>query len=318
MKATPFKRQWTAWLDRRIPASPSLVLHQKRIFILPTRQGMAFGVSLILMLLAAINYQNSLAYGLTFLLFSVGVITILHTYRNVAGLRLTAAGALPAFVDEPVRFRVRLDDERRAHQAIAIGWQRDELQYADVEVGNATDLDLFFVPKSRGWLRPGRLRVESRFPLGLMVAWSWLDLEQKALIYPKPLPGDLLLPAGIDTDTEEGARVHGQGADDFLGLRPYQSGDSRRRLDWKAYSRGQGLLVREFATLTGSDLWLDFSVLEGDTETRLSRLCHWVLACSSKQQRFGLRLPGVVLAPDAGDAHQAAALKALALFGQPS
>ncbi|WP_407363121.1 DUF58 domain-containing protein [Pseudomonas luteola] len=318
MKAGSFRRQWSAWLDRRIPAAPSMVLHQKRIFILPTRQGTAFGVALILMLLAAINYQNSLAYGLTFLLFSVGIVTILHTYRNLAGLRLTAAGSAPAFVDEPVRFRVRLDDEGRAHQAIAIGWGKDTLQYTDVEAGSASELDLFLTPVRRGWLRPGRLRVESRFPLGLMVAWSWLDLEQKALIYPKPIPGDLLLPAGLDADADEGARTQGQGADDFLGLRPYQPGDSRRRLDWKAYSRGQGLLVRDFAMLTGSDLWLDFSVLDGDVEARLSQLCHWVLVCSTKQQRFGLRLPGTVLGPDTGEAHQSASLKALALFGQPS
>ncbi|TWI53448.1 uncharacterized protein (DUF58 family) [Pseudomonas duriflava] len=303
-----------AWIDRRIPAAASLELRQKRIFILPTQQGMAFIAALFLMLLAAINYQNSLAYGLTFLLGSVFLLTILHTYRNLAGLRLTAHGSATAFVDEPVRFQIRLDGQR-PHQAIAIGWQPNDMLYTDVEVGESADIDLFLTPGQRGWLKPGRVRVESRFPLGLMVAWSWLDLDQRALIYPKPLAGDLPLSVGSEADKHEGARSQGAGVDDFLGLKPYQAGDSRRRLDWKAYSRGQGLLVRNFATLTGSDLWLDFTLLDGDVEMRLSRLCHWVLACSANQQSFGLRLPNITLPPAAGEAHREAALRALALYG---
>lgn len=100
--------RWQRWLNRRIPPASSVELNQRRVFILPTRQGGAFGLALLVMLLAAINYQNSLAYGLTFLLLSLGVVTILHTYRNLAGLRLTALGADPVFAGERAGFRVRL------------------------------------------------------------------------------------------------------------------------------------------------------------------------------------------------------------------
>ncbi|MEX6784375.1 DUF58 domain-containing protein, partial [Pseudomonas aeruginosa] len=105
--------RWQRWLNRRIPPASSVELNQRRVFILPTRQGGAFGLALLVMLLAAINYQNSLAYGLTFLLLSLGVVTILHTYRNLAGLRLTALGADPVFAGERAGFRVRLESPRR-------------------------------------------------------------------------------------------------------------------------------------------------------------------------------------------------------------
>lgn len=59
------------------------------------------------MLLVGINYQNSLAYGLTFLLMAVFVVTILHTYRNLAGLVLKAGGGAAVFVGEQACFRVR-------------------------------------------------------------------------------------------------------------------------------------------------------------------------------------------------------------------
>jgi uncharacterized protein (DUF58 family) len=307
--------RWRGWIARRIPPAPSQQLNQRRIFIVPTRQGLAFGVALLLMLLTAINYQNSLAYGLTFLLLSLFIVAILHTYRNLGGLRLTALGAQPVFVGEQAAFRVRLEGEGRARQAVGIGWDAQRLQFADVQADGAQDVLLALTAERRGWLRPGRLRVESRFPLGLLVAWSWLDLQQAALVYPRPLPGDLPLQSAAADADEEGVQSSGRGVDDFQGLRPYQPGDSRRRLHWKAYSRGQGLLVKDFAALAGRNIWLEFDTFGGDAEARLSRLCFWVLQLSQRQQPFGLRLAGAQIVVAEGDGHREACLRALALYG---
>lgn len=312
------KPLWGRWLARRIPPAASVRLNQRRIFILPSRVGAAYGLALLLMLLVGINYQNSLAYGLTFLLMAVFVVAILHTYRNLAGLVLKAGGGGAVFVGEQARFRVRLESREREHQAVALGWPPAELLARDVPRQGQAELELSLPAQRRGWLRPGRLRVESRFPLGLLVAWSWVDLDQAVLVYPRPLEGELPLAAGLGAEDEEGMRARGQGADDFQGLRDYQPGDSKRRLDWKAYSRGQGLLVKEFAMLGGRDLWLDFEQLGGDAELRLSLLCHWVLQLAERQQAFGLQLPGQVIAPDSGEGHRDACLRALALFGEPA
>jgi uncharacterized protein (DUF58 family) len=311
------RTRWQGWLDRRIPAAPRVQLNQRRIFILPSRVGAAFGVALGLMLLAGINYQNSLAYGLTFLLASVFVIAILHTYRNLAGLVLKAGGGVAVFAGEQACFRVRLESTGQVHQAVALGWPPAELQVLDVAALGQSECDLSLPTTRRGWLRPGRVRVESRFPLGVLVAWSWIDLDQRVLVYPRPLPGDLPLGsgAGEDDDHAQGRRIQGRGADDYQGLKPWQPGDSRRRLHWKAYSRGQGLLVKDFAALTGRDLYLDYSELGGDVETRLSLLCHWVLALEARQQPYALRLPGMELPVDCGATHRDACLRELALFG---
>ena len=308
--------RWQRWLARRIPASSSVVLNQRRIFIMPSAAGGAFALVLLLMLLAAINYQNSLAYGLTFLLMSLFIITILHTYRNLAGLTLKAAGASPVFVGEQGRFRLRLHSGGREHQAIAVGWSTAQLQVVDVPANGVSDCELSLPSLARGWLRPGRLRVESRFPLGIVVAWSWVDLDQAVLVYPCPLTAELPLFAGGTDDSEEhGTRTLGAGSDDFQGLRSYQPGDSKKRLHWKAYSRGQGLLVKDFAALAGRDIYLDFDAISGDVETRLSHLCHWVLQLSAAQQAFALHLPDQQLPLASGAAQREACLRALALYG---
>lgn len=313
---TALKPRWSRWLARRIPAAASVRLNQRRIFILPTRVGAAFGAALVLMLLVGINYQNSLAYGLTFLLASVFIVAILHTYRNLAGLVLKAGGGGAVFVGEQATFRVRLESQGRAHQAVGLGWPPAELQLGDVPAKGQVAQDLPVPARVRGWLRPGRLRVESRFPLGLLVAWSWVDLDQAVLVYPRPEEGELPLSVGLNQDDEDGMRPSGHGADDFQGLRSYQPGDSKRRLHWKAFSRGQGLQVKDFASLRGRELWLDLDSLGGDLESRLSLLCHWVLQLSERQQPFGLKLTDQELAPDYGDGHRDACLRALALFGK--
>lgn len=315
----PLRRRWQRWLARRIPAAASVRLDQRRIFIIPTRVGAAFALALLLMLLAAINYQNSLAYGLTFLLGALFVVAILHTYRNLAGLVLKAGGAGAVFVGEQGRFRVRLESSARAHQAIALGWPPAALQTLDVPALGASECELSLPALRRGWLRAGRLRVESRFPLGLLVAWSWVDLDQALLVYPRPLAGELPLAGGADDQPEEqGACAQGRGAEDFQGLKNYQPGDSKRRLHWKAFSRGQGLLIKDFAALSGREPWLDFEALAGDVEARLSLLCHWVLQLSERQQPFALALPGQIVPPDTGERHREDCLRALALFGMPA
>ncbi len=313
------RARWRRWVARRIPPAAQVQLNQRRIFIMPSRVGAAFVVVLVLMLLAAINYENSLAYGLTFLLAAVFHVAILHTYRNFSGLILKAGGTTAVFVGEQARFRVRLESAEQAHHAVGLGWPPGELQVLDVPAGGQVECELNLPALRRGWLRPQRLRVESRFPLGILVAWSWVDLDQAALVYPRPLPGDLPLNSGAGADDEEeGQRALGQGADDYQGLKTYQPGDSKRRLHWKAYSRGQGLLVKDFAALAGRNLWLDFLAIGGDPEARLSLLCHWVLQLHASQQPFGLRLPGQELAPDHGDSHRDTCLRALALYGVAS
>ncbi len=305
------------WQDRRAPPVAQVQLGQRQIYIMPDRSGAGFAVVLLLILLAAINYQNSMAYALVFLLGSVFVVAILHTFRNVSGLRVAGAGTPAVFAGEHARFLLRLESAGREHQAIAVGWSADSLQSVDVAAGTALELELNLPTATRGWLAAPRMRLQSTFPLGVLRAWSYFNLGQRVLVYPRPLEGELPVMASAADDSEgEGQRVAGQGVDDYQGLKDYQPGDSWRRLHWKAYSRGGQLLVKEFADLRGRELCLDFMALGGDLEQRLSRLCHWVLELSREQRPFALRLPDCYLPVDTSDGHREACLRALALYGQ--
>lgn len=309
-------KQWFAgWLARRIPPVQRLRLQQKHIFIIPTRIGIAYAGALVLMLLVAINYQNSLAYALTFLLASLGLLTMFHTWRNLAGLIVSAAGSEACFVGEQGLYRLRLHSDSHDYQAIAVGWQPQQLTVLDVQRGAEQSAELSLIGQRRGWQQAPRLRLETRFPLGLFVAWSQIDLAQAVLVYPQPKDDPLQVSAGVGEEDDSQHSTERAGVDDYHGLAVWQPGDSLRRIHWKAWSKGQGLFIKQFSEQQGQQQILDFERLSGDVEHRLSVLCAQVLKLSDTQQLFSLLLPGQQIGPDAGAEHRQRCLRALALYG---
>ena len=302
------------WLKRCIPPASQVRLDHRRIFIMPTRAGMGLLLLLVIMLIGAINYQNSLVYAVVFLLGSLFWVGLHHTYRNLAGLELQANGSLPVFAGEEAPLNLTLLSDRREHQAIVLSWPSSLPRQVDVEPRLSTPLTLYYPTARRGWLTPGRLRVETRYPLGWFVAWSLVDLDWQVLVYPQPLnlplPG---LPAG---GAGEGEQLLAEGVDDFQGLRNYQPGDSKRRLDWRAWSRGQGLHSKVFAEPRHTSQWLTLAQAPGHSlEQQLSCLTGWVLQLEQRHQPYGLELQGKRIGPALGESHRDACLRALALHG---
>ena len=63
------KNRFLDWLLQPRATEPGAVLlTQRRVYILPTRQGVAFGAVLVVMVLGSINYQLGLGFVLAFLL----------------------------------------------------------------------------------------------------------------------------------------------------------------------------------------------------------------------------------------------------------
>lgn len=311
-----WQQRWQAWLDRRIPPAAQVTLSHRSIFILPTRSALTFGLLLLLLLITAINYQNSLIYALTFWLFSVGLAAMLFTFRNLSGLTLIAGHAAPCFAGERLRLPLWLQADRRGHQALLLGFPDQPAQQASVAAGERQALHLSLQAHQRGPLQTGRLRLDSRYPLGLFNAWSWVRLEFRGLVYPRPETVPFVFLAGDGGEQLSGAPSAQSGEQDFQGLRPYRQGDSMRRIAWKQLARGKGLVSKDFDHDEGATCWLDWAALAGvPTETRLSRLCGWVLQAHQQGWRYGLRLPGSEFSPDNSEGHRDRCLRALALYG---
>jgi uncharacterized protein (DUF58 family) len=302
------------WLDRRLPPANSVTLGLRTIFILPTREGVFFAIMMFFMMIAAINYQNSLIFATTFLLGSLFVVSILHTYRNMSGLTIAAGSTRAAFAGEDAEFSVVLSRHgERTFEAIHLGWNDSMLQVTDLVDDAESKIRLYVETARRGRLNPGRLLVQTYYPVGLFRAWSWVDLDMSALVYPRPLFAGSVPPAFGNSN--ESQLLHREGVDDFFGLREYRKGDGLRHIAWKSYARTNQLFTKQFAAFVDRRVWLEWDYFTGmDRESRLSRLCYWVVQLSKTSSAYGLRLPGMEIAPASGAHHREKVLKALALF----
>jgi uncharacterized protein (DUF58 family) len=319
----PLRRSWQRWSDswlrNRLPRSRSARLNQRRIFILPSRNGLYFLLLAAALFIGGINYGNGLILLVSLLLVSLFLVAIMHTYANLAGLVVEAGRTQPAFCGQEAAFSVIVKGQGGHQQALNIGWRATEQrgsasQQFDLLDQHSSQLTLLLPVTRRGRCYPPRIRIDTRYPLGLLCAWSWVELDCHCLVYPQPLEAPYPLRTALLGD--RGEQLAAEGNDDFDGLGRYQPGDSPRRIAWKSYAREGRLYSKRFIGYQSHEQWLEWDAYSGlATEVRLSRLCFWVLQLDRQQRRFGLKLPGIELKPDSGAAHRQRCLAILALYG---
>ena len=293
-------------------------LSQRRVFILPTRAGLLYAAALLAMLTGAINYNLALGHALVFLLVGLALAGMVHTFRNLHGLTISPGRCVPVFAGETACFPLHLANDRatpRPALDLRAGAAEEGVTCA-LAASGTSDVAVPVAAERRGWLELPRTRLATVYPLGLFVAWSYLQPAMRCLVYPRPLPTPLppLQPAA------EGGEQHGDGGEeDFSGLRDRQPADSPRRVAWKASARDGGerpLLVKQFAGGARSKLQLDWALTPAAAtpETRLGVLAGWVLAAEESGADYALHLPGLEIAPGSGERHRHRCLEALALF----
>jgi uncharacterized protein (DUF58 family) len=307
-------KAWS-WIRRRQgPDRDPVELTRNRIYILPTRLGLAYAAMLFAMLLGGMNYNNNLGLALTFLLASLGLVAMHHCHGTLRGLTLRLLATEPAFAGQSVGFRLLLENGSVAPRPrIELTAESAAANVVDVPPAGSALASLDLAAARRGRVPLTRFVVATRHPLGLFRAWAVVHADYSAIAWPKPAARGRI-PHGVATDTG-GAQDRAQGDADFAGLRPFQAGDSLRRVAWKAYARGQGLHTKQYAGTDVVSHIFDWDSLEGlPPEARLSQLCRWVLDAHERGEAFGLRLPRVSIAPNLGPMHRQHCLTVLALF----
>jgi len=309
------RNRFYTWLFRwRGPETGAIVLVQRRVFILPTRHGLLFAMVLLVMLAGSINYSLGLGFVLTFLLAALGVNAMIHTFRNLANLRITGGRARPVFAGDTAHFTLHLENPGETDcYAIGVTHDRTVASFVDVMARSTMPATAGVLAPKRGVLRPGRLILFTRFPLGLYYAWAYVDLDLRCIVYPRPSPSGIPMPPAASSTGAGSER--GQGQEDFSGMRQYHRGDSPRHIAWKAAARDQGLLTKQFTGRAETELWLDWAQLppQMGTEERLSHLARWVLDAHAAGLVYGLRVPGTSVALAAGEAQRERCLEVLAL-----
>lgn len=286
---------------------------RRRIYVLPTRFGLFFGVLTLAMLAGALNYNNNPALLLALLLVGSGMASLVSAQLQLSGLAVTAVAAEPVFAGQALTLRLHAacrDARPRSGLRVDAGAMAESVP---LHLAAATGEARLLLPtQRRGWLDVPRLRLSTTWPLGLARAWAHVWPDAPLLVYPAPEAEGPPLPDGSGEPASP--RPHHAG-DDLHHLRNYRAGDPPRAIAWKPSARRNALLVREYEQPAGIDILLDWSSLTLPTEARISRLARWVEDAEREGRRYRLCLPGQpALGPDRGPAHRHACLRALALL----
>lgn len=319
--AAAVRRRFRAWWQARLPRSDTQLLTQRNIYILPTRAGLLFAATLVVLLIASINYQLNLGYVLTFLLAGSGVVSMHVTHATLRGLTLRLRPPAPVHAGEAARLDIVLTSAGSARHGIGLKVldAPDATRvWTDVPAGGQATAQVAFVPARRGWHDVPALAAETRFPLGLFRAWTVWRPAARLLAYPAPerpaapLPAARSVPGGpSQARTADGGEIE--------GVRGYRRGDPLKLVYWKkaakALESGGELVSRDTSASVQRQLWLDWQGCGGlAPEQRLSRLAAWVIAAERAGTEFGLVLPGAEVPPAEGDAQRRRCLEVLALW----
>jgi uncharacterized protein (DUF58 family) len=309
-------RRW--WLAR-LPASDTLTLTQRNVYILPTRAGFMLAATLLVLLIASINYQLNLGYLLTFLLGGSAVVSTYISHGTLRGLTLVLHPVEPHHAGAPAQLRITLHSERKGSR-YGIGLQVYQSPggahwvWCDVPSQGSSDVELVLPGLPRGRHAIPTLTAETRFPLGIFRVWALWRPAATVLVYPQAETAPPPLPLG-QPHSGGGSAARHVASSEFDGVRPYRRGDPLKSIVWKKAAKSDELVSRDSQQAQHFQLWLDLSETHGaTTELRLSRLCAWVLRAEAQELDYGLRLPGVELAPAQGEFHKRRCLEALALY----
>ncbi len=287
-------------------------IDRRRIYIIPTRFGLALALLLVAMLIAGLNYNSNLGLAFGFLMASLALVAMHHCHRNLLGLSVDAATEVDAFAGGAASFEFVLRNdsgiERRDIELLC--WEGTAGAGSVPAGGYRATAVLSPVPQ-RGTTHLERFELRTRHPFGWFRAWTYVHCP--LTVFAAPLPRGARSPPPLAGMDGEAAAADARGDDDYAGLSAYRAGVPLKHMAWKVLARGGDPAVRSYSGAAAQPEWLEWSSLESlSAEERLSQLCRWVLDADRAQRVVGLRLPGAEIAPGCGPAHRTACLRALA------
>ena len=157
----------------------------------------------------------------TFLLAGLGLAALMQTWRNLVGLHIRSVEAPPVFCGSQAAFTLKLENSYPSvRPAIGARFHRHtdaRRGTVDLPSRQARNVIASITAHRRGRLRPGRIVLETSYPLGMFRAWTFVDTATSCLIYPRPAD----ITGGLDADADsQGARTPSRQARASICPRP--------------------------------------------------------------------------------------------------
>ena len=146
------RQRLTRWWTDRLPLADNITLTQRNVYILPTGAGLMLGVTVLVLLVASINYQLNLGYLLTFLLAGCALVAMHVSHRTLRGITLHLVAPEALFAGAKAPFVVHLHNARRSPRHALELAVVDSHQWVCTDIGAQAraSVSLAWLPGGRG------------------------------------------------------------------------------------------------------------------------------------------------------------------------
>jgi len=286
----------------------------------PTRAGWTFFALTFGVGFAALNTGNNLLYLVLSFMLSFLVLSGVFSESALRGVTIRRRLPREIFAGQPAPVALEVRNEQSRVPAFAL--VVEDLDAGGRSVGRVFALR---VPPSGAELRTYALtaeqrgchllrgfRVSTRYPFGLFSKAMLLERADEILVYPQVDPETVHLQPNSDVHEGDTPR-HALGAGhEVAGLREYATGDSHRRIHWRASLRRGELLVRDTESERNARVDVRLARASQDFERSVRRAASEVVAFLDAGMRVGLRDGPQEIEAGSGRRHRASLLSYLA------
>jgi uncharacterized protein (DUF58 family) len=293
--------------------SEALRLTLRNLYILPSGFGWLWLLACAVLYLMGVGAASSTALLLAYAGLGLFLLAPFLTQFNLQGLELRCGAPELGFAGETVLYPL-LVRSRCERLQLRAGFRQERQAWLGSVPAGSCGLLIPWTPGQRGLQRPGRLRLETRAPLGLYVCWTLWEPAIPQLIAPARRRGSVGRVAVDLTDaTAAGSPSRdAAGIDEWCDLAPHRPEEGSGRIAWKQLARSGRRLSKRFSDPSPRPELLapDPALPWEQALEHLSEHCQRLAAAGTD---FGLEISGQRIEPARGERQLKRCLEALAL-----
>ncbi|GEM_PF-4108169 len=293
-------------------------LSSNKTYILPSLFGLGMIAVTFLVFIIAITFGHPFSYFITFFLVSIIVVCAFSTNSAITKLKTFHFHDTFLECDNEEMVYVSISN-REFNGPMSVHAISDMSVSERITFITKNNSKLRFSLKSDhcGISKLSRLKIYTKYPLGIFKAWKYVDSNKKVIVYPKRVKGkniqqEFNFRNGVDQESSYNIETK----DEFLEHRKFRDTDSWKHIDWKAFARGRGLLTKNFSGQESSALTLE--VDRNDDLTYLGVITDELFRCYSSSIETIFLVNGDVLSRGTNKNHLYKCLRALASLGAKS
>lgn len=271
------------------------LLKNSRIYIFPTKLGAYYFAGTFLAFVVAVFYGNSFAYAITFFFFSFLMAVSFATNFSLKDLEIKTKKEYYFIPNYSNNCELTIVNHSKAKK-IDIAIECPLLSFSSVQDLAPGDLSRVSFSYESGDIKRievKKITISSTFPFGLYRAWMYIPVH--FYVYCSNRPSVTFELEEQFNESEMYSHFLSNGSDELLGVSPYQEGDQMSLISWKDYAKSQELLVKKYGTYAGKEHVVDFNLIEGDYDEKVSKVIGASLFCIKRGLDVQVRLNDEIL-----------------------